>query len=92
MCDSFFLTDKLTDNFFRCADDVMSALDSEVFNCLNTKHAFGDWNAAYYYDNVHTTNGHAKASECLKCDRCENACPQHLPIRTLLEQIAEKFE
>ena len=23
MCDSFFLTDKLTDNFFRCADDVM---------------------------------------------------------------------
>lgn len=64
----------------------------ELFNCLNTKHAFGDWNAAYYYNNVYTTEGHAKASACLRCGKCEKACPQHLPIRELLVQVAEEFE
>jgi predicted aldo/keto reductase-like oxidoreductase len=28
-----------------------------------------------------------KASDCIQCGQCENACPQHLPIISLLEQM-----
>ena len=27
-----------------------------------------------------------------KCGRCEKVCPQHLPIRRLLEDVAKEFE
>ena len=33
-----------------------------------------------------------KASDCLKCGKCEKVCPQHLPIRKLLEDVAKEFE
>lgn len=33
-----------------------------------------------------------KASECIKCGKCEHACPQHLPIRRLLTDVAATFE
>ena len=32
-----------------------------------------------------------KASECIKCGRCEQACPQHIQIRKELEKVAEKL-
>ena len=35
--------------------------------------------------------GH-KASDCVKCGKCESVCPQHLPIRQLLENVANEFE
>ncbi|MBQ7251578.1 MAG: aldo/keto reductase [Kiritimatiellae bacterium] len=31
------------------------------------------------------TAGKAKAGDCIRCGRCEAACPQHLPIVSLLE-------
>ncbi|MBQ9658074.1 MAG: aldo/keto reductase [Clostridia bacterium] len=62
----------------------------DLFACYNAKIQFNDWNSSYYYD-VHTkTNG--KASECIKCGKCEKICPQHLKIRELLEKVADKFE
>ena len=33
----------------------------------------------------------ARATACKKCGKCERACPQHLPIRQKLKQIAEKM-
>ena len=30
--------------------------------------------------------GSGRAQDCLKCGKCENACPQHLKIRDLLEK------
>lgn len=42
------------------------------------------------YENV--TNHRGKASDCIKCGKCEGHCPQHLPIRELLVQSAERFE
>lgn len=43
-----------------------------------------------YYNNI--SINHGKASECIGCKQCERACPQHLPIITHLEEVAEKFE
>jgi len=63
----------------------------DLFSCYNSKIQFKDWNAGYYY-NVHTNDGHGKASECIKCGACEKICPQHLEIRNLLEKVAKEFE
>ena len=38
------------------------------------------------------TQGRGKASECLQCGQCENACPQHLPIIELLADCAKAME
>ena len=57
----------------------------DLFACMNAKKIFHDWNTDYYYDNVHTVNN-GKASDCIKCGKCEKACPQHLPIRQLLQR------
>lgn len=63
----------------------------DLFACMNARKIFHDWNTDYYYNNVHTVNN-GKASDCIKCGKCEKACPQHLPIRKLLEDVAEEFE
>ena len=43
-----------------------------------------------YYSNL--TQNHGKASECLKCGKCEKLCPQHLPIRAFLQDVAAALE
>ncbi|MDE7172306.1 MAG: 4Fe-4S dicluster domain-containing protein, partial [Oscillospiraceae bacterium] len=63
----------------------------DLFACMNSKKVFHNWNTDYYYENVHTVNN-GKASACVKCGKCETACPQHLPIRELLVKVAEEFE
>lgn len=62
----------------------------DLFACLNSKNIYHDWNADYY-SQVHTKN-RGKASDCIKCGKCEKACPQHLPIRDLLKDVAKEFE
>ena len=63
----------------------------DLFAIMNAKQIHHDWNADCYYEDVHTAPGR-KASDCLKCGKCEKVCPQHLPIRKLLEQVAAEFE
>mgnify|MGYP004456860367 FL=1 len=63
----------------------------DLFADMNAKQIYHDWNADYYYNDVHTSEGR-KASDCIKCGKCEKACPQHLPIRKLLADVAEAFE
>lgn len=52
---------------------------------------FNNWNTDYYYNNIHTKNG-GKASDCIKCGKCEQICPQHLEIRRLLTDVAKEFD
>lgn len=63
----------------------------DLFSLMNTKQIHHSGNANFYYNEVHTKQG-GKASACVKCGKCEAACPQHLPIRELLVKVAEEFE
>ena len=64
----------------------------DLFAAMNAHEAFHNWNTGYYYSNIITGGGHGKASECIKCGKCEKVCPQHLPIRELLQNVARTFE
>jgi len=63
----------------------------DLFACMNTQKMFRGWSGGHYYHTVHTVNN-GKASACIKCGKCEELCPQNLPIRDLLVTVAEEFE
>lgn len=63
----------------------------DLFAVMNTRSLYRGWNANHHYVRGHSEVG-SKASECIKCGRCEAACPQHLKIRELLEQVAKEFK
>ena len=71
-----------------CPKDI---LIPDIFSAMNAREAFHDWNSGMYYGIV-TRGGHSKASECIRCGKCEKVCPQHLPIRELLKKVAAAFE
>lgn len=61
----------------------------EYFACLNGTKQSKKWNPAMYYKRIK-----AKApspDKCIKCGKCEKACPQHLEIRKLLEDVSKTF-
>lgn len=75
-----------------CVDGCpKNILIPDLFGCYNSKKFFRNWNADMYYFDVHTKN-HGKASDCIKCGKCEFICPQKLPIRDLLVKVVNEFE
>lgn len=62
----------------------------DLFTDMNTKALYRTFNSDWYYM-IHTMN-RGKASECIKCGKCEIVCPQKLPIRELLVGVAKEFE
>ncbi|MGD9503977.1 MAG: aldo/keto reductase [Syntrophobacteraceae bacterium] len=43
-----------------------------------------------YYLNLASTHG--KASDCIACRACEEACPQHLEISELMKDVSKTFD
>ena len=62
----------------------------DLFHTMNMKKVFRDWDQEERYAELTKENG--KASACIRCGQCERICPQHLPIRDLLQQVALTFE
>ncbi len=57
-----------------------------IYNNMKRSGAMVRLTTETYYSTLIKTHG--RASECLKCGRCEKLCPQHLPIRAYLEDVA----
>ena len=64
----------------------------DMFAAANDNEASHTWNSSYYYNSILVGGGHAKASYCIGCGKCEKVCPQHLPIRNLLKDVAKRSE
>lgn len=65
----------------------MSIPIPEIFNVENRKKGSPEFRVKREYTIV--TVGKGKASDCIQCGQCEAACPQHLPIISLLEKCRE---
>jgi len=61
-----------------------------LFSCHNNARTWKNWNGTARYQFLTKEKG--KASDCIGCGACEDACPQSLPIRELLTEIAREFE
>lgn len=82
--------EQIKKNFgFGCMRLPMNGENIDTAETCRMVDAFLD--ADYYYNVVHTAPGR-RASDCVKCGRCEKVCPQHLPIRRLPEDVAKEFE
>lgn len=60
-----------------------------LFACYNSSKIHKDFNSRYYYL-LHTQTA-GKPADCVGCGKCEDICPQHLPIRKLLQDVAANF-
>ncbi len=93
VCDIFKSKNMIpcTDCKYCVSECPKNILIPNLFGCLNSKKAFNNWNTAFYYSTVYTVNN-GKASDCIKCKKCEKVCPQHLKISELLVDVAKEFE
>lgn len=64
----------------------------ELFKAMNFEMIYGDTEGAKKRYASSTKDPHGKASACVKCGQCEMQCPQHLPIRDLLDKVTTTLE
>lgn len=70
----------------KCPKDIMIP---DYFAMYNDKKQYNSMTSGIYYSNLAMLHG--KASDCIECGLCEKHCPQHLPIRKHLKDVAEAF-
>ncbi len=62
----------------------------EIFAVMNVYKMYGNLHEAR--NEYNWRPGGERASACVQCGQCEDACPQHLPIISLLEEVVETLE
>lgn len=68
-----------------CTDGCpMSIAIPEIFAVKNSEIKSKSWDGGKQSYAI-ATHGKGKASECIECGQCESACPQHLPVISLLK-------
>ena len=63
----------------------------EIFEAMNLKTVQGQIQSANEKYKQVATEGHTP-NDCIKCKKCEAACPQHILITEQLEKCAKAFE
>ena len=63
-----------------------------VFACYNRAAAEGRHAKSEYLRTTGLRRRGTGASQCVGCGKCEQHCPQHLPIRSLLKDAARELE
>ena len=65
---------------------------SGSFTAMNYLTLYGDKDMAVHQENW-LVGGHGlkRVNECVKCGKCEEACPQHIQIRAELEHVSEEL-
>jgi predicted aldo/keto reductase-like oxidoreductase len=63
---------------------------SDIMDALNRKALYG-LDAGKHWYGFGTSDGH-RASDCIQCGQCEDACPQHIEIVSKLEEAADLFD
>ncbi len=64
-----------------------------VLSCLNNASLFENVEGEKIGYSIEVALGHtSRASECASCGRCEEACPQRVPVIEALAKVTELFE
>ncbi|MBD5139885.1 MAG: 4Fe-4S dicluster domain-containing protein [Ruminococcus sp.] len=62
----------------------------EIFSVKNRQRGNAEFRGKREY--VIATEGKGRASDCIECGQCENACPQQIKVISHLKSCAEQFE
>lgn len=64
-----------------------------AFRCYNARYTEGFYTGMKEYIMCTTLRGkRSNASRCVQCGKCERHCPQHIPIRKELKNVARVME